>query len=129
MKSERKALDERPGAVPEIRADGDSVIFYLDVPAEHARLIIRCNPDGTIRPRSLVVGPWNFQMTMILRGGGVRRSAILLGGRSLVATPSQYDAVSVVLPAGDPQAGRRAFVDLKCTVCHRVEGEARFPRR
>jgi hypothetical protein len=47
MKFERKALDQRPGAVPEIRVDGDSVIFYLDVPAEHARLIIRCNPDGT----------------------------------------------------------------------------------
>ena len=34
------------GAVPEIRADGDSVIFCLEVPSEHARLIIRCNPDG-----------------------------------------------------------------------------------
>ncbi len=48
MKNERKTLDRRPGAVPEIRTDDDSVIFYLDVASEHARLIIRCNPDGTV---------------------------------------------------------------------------------
>jgi hypothetical protein len=48
MKSERKALDERPGAVPEIRADGDVVFFCLDVRTEHARMIIRCDPDGSV---------------------------------------------------------------------------------
>lgn len=48
MRSERKTLDQRPGALPEIRADGDIVIFCLNVPSEHARLIIRCNPDGTV---------------------------------------------------------------------------------
>jgi hypothetical protein len=48
MKSERKTLDQRPGNVPEIRADGDAVYFYLDVRTEHARLIIRCDPDGGV---------------------------------------------------------------------------------
>lgn len=30
------------------------------------------------------------------------------------------------LPAGDPAAGRRAFVDLKCYACHAIKGE-QFP--
>jgi Cytochrome c len=43
--------------------------------------------------------------------------------------PAQFDTetVSVVLPKGDLQAGRQAFLDLKCTVCHRVVGETTFP--
>jgi mono/diheme cytochrome c family protein len=43
--------------------------------------------------------------------------------------PSQYDtkAVTVVLPNGESQAGRQAFLDLKCSVCHRVAGETAFP--
>ena len=28
--------------------------------------------------------------------------------------------VAVTLPVGDVQAGRKAFVDLKCTACHAV---------
>ena len=49
--------------------------------------------------------------------------------RATQAVPSQYDTetVSVVLPKGDTQAGRQAFLDLKCTVCHRVVGETTFP--
>jgi hypothetical protein len=43
-----RALDQRPGAVPDIRAEGDSVLFCLDLPGEQARLIIRCDPDGAI---------------------------------------------------------------------------------
>jgi mono/diheme cytochrome c family protein len=40
------------------------------------------------------------------------------------ATTAPYQVVtSVVLPQGDRQAGRQAFVDLKCHVCHRVAGE------
>jgi mono/diheme cytochrome c family protein len=41
----------------------------------------------------------------------------------------QYDTkeVSVVLPAGNKEAGRQAFLDLKCVVCHRVAGETTFP--
>ena len=33
---------------------------------------------------------------------------------------------SVVLPSGDAHAGRQAFQDLKCHVCHRVSGEKDF---
>ena len=41
--------------------------------------------------------------------------------------PYPYDAVStVVLPRGDVQAGRKAFQDLKCHVCHLVSGESGF---
>lgn len=56
MKPERKTLDRRSGTVPEIRVDGDSVIFCLDVPTEHGRLLIRCNHDGTVWA-SLDFGP------------------------------------------------------------------------
>ena len=43
-----KRLDERPGAVPDIRAVGDSVIYLIDIPSEGAQLKIRCDPDGAI---------------------------------------------------------------------------------
>jgi mono/diheme cytochrome c family protein len=35
--------------------------------------------------------------------------------------------VNVVLPTGNIEAGRQAFLDLKCVVCHRVRGEPSFP--
>ena len=35
-------------------------------------------------------------------------------------------AVTVTLPVGDAQAGRKAF-DLKCTACHAVPSESKFP--
>jgi mono/diheme cytochrome c family protein len=42
-------------------------------------------------------------------------------------TTYPYDIVStVVLPKGDAQAGRKAFQELKCHVCHRVSGESGF---
>jgi hypothetical protein len=46
----RKALDRQPGPVPEIRADGNSVTFRLEVsgtPAE-TRLVLRCGADGEV---------------------------------------------------------------------------------
>ena len=49
MRPESRRFDERPGPVPEIRAEGDSVIFCLDVTSEQARLILRCDPDGSVR--------------------------------------------------------------------------------
>lgn len=33
---------------------------------------------------------------------------------------------TVVLPQGEPRAGRQAFLDLKCVVCHRVPAQG-FP--
>ena len=43
--------------------------------------------------------------------------------------PAQYEneTVTVVLPKGDTGAGRQAFLDLKCAVCHRVVGETTLP--
>jgi Cytochrome c len=35
--------------------------------------------------------------------------------------------VTITLPVGDVQAGRKAFVDLKCTACHAVPSESAFP--
>jgi mono/diheme cytochrome c family protein len=40
---------------------------------------------------------------------------------------ADYNSVTVVVPNGNVQAGRQAFVDLKCTACHRVPGESAFP--
>jgi hypothetical protein len=37
-------------------------------------------------------------------------------------------AVTAVLPAGDAAAGRKAFLDLRCTACHAVPSEAEFPK-
>jgi hypothetical protein len=49
--------------------------------------------------------------------------------RTTGAAHAEFDigGVTVVLPMGDSQAGRQAFLDLKCTVCHRVAGETAFP--
>ncbi len=46
----RKPVDKRPGPLPEIRADGNSVTFHLTIAGaqEGARLIIRCDPDGNV---------------------------------------------------------------------------------
>ena len=38
-----------------------------------------------------------------------------------------YETMALTLPKGEAQGGRAAFVDLKCTACHRVEGETAFP--
>ena len=38
-----------------------------------------------------------------------------------------YDTVTITLRKGEAPAGRQAFVDLKCYLCHRVEGERGFP--
>jgi hypothetical protein len=48
--SARKTMDQRPGSTPEIRADGDSVTFRLDIAGVNpgARLVLRCDPDGTV---------------------------------------------------------------------------------
>lgn len=45
--------------------------------------------------------------------------------RTAVSPP--YETVTLVLPQGEIQGGRTAFLDLKCTACHRVEGETEFP--
>lgn len=36
--------------------------------------------------------------------------------------------VTLFIPAGDPQAGRQAFIDLKCIACHEVDGDEALPK-
>ena len=40
---------------------------------------------------------------------------------------AQSQALTVTLPVGDVQAGRKAFMDLRCTACHAVPSESEFP--
>jgi mono/diheme cytochrome c family protein len=43
------------------------------------------------------------------------------------ARTATYDTLdTIVLPRGDSHAGRQAFLDLKCHLCHRVAGETSF---
>lgn len=46
----RTALEHRPGIMPDIGAEGDSVIFHLAISSVHsaARLVIRCDADGAV---------------------------------------------------------------------------------
>jgi hypothetical protein len=46
----RKTHDRRPGPLPEIHADGDSVTFSLPIPevADGVRLILRCDAAGEV---------------------------------------------------------------------------------
>jgi hypothetical protein len=46
----RKILDQRAGELPEIRADGDSVTFHLEVMGvdQNVRLMIRCDAQGEV---------------------------------------------------------------------------------
>ncbi|HEY7442792.1 MAG TPA: c-type cytochrome [Vicinamibacterales bacterium] len=48
-------------------------------------------------------------------------------GQPVTSRETGSQAVTVRLPVGDVQAGRRAFVDLKCTACHAVPSESEFP--
>ena len=43
------------------------------------------------------------------------------------ASPAEYVVVELTLPRGNPDAGRLAFMDLRCTACHRVAGETDWP--
>lgn len=52
------------------------------------------------------------------------------GNRSQPPSPAStadYVVVELALPRGDPDAGRQAFIDLRCTACHRVAGETDWP--
>src|SRR5919108_918647 len=47
---------------------------------------------------------------------------------SAQGTKNPYDVVdTIVLPKGDAAAGRPAFEDLKCFVCHRVSSDSTLP--
>jgi len=46
----RRSLDGRPGSLPEIRPDGKSVKFLIDVRTvrDTPRLVLRCDDDGNV---------------------------------------------------------------------------------
>jgi hypothetical protein len=45
----RKTLDQRPGPLPDIHMDGDSVTFTFDLAEPlHTSLVVRCDPDGEV---------------------------------------------------------------------------------
>ncbi len=48
--AERTTLDDRPGPMPAIHAEGDSVTFRIDVrwADRGAYLILRCDGDGDV---------------------------------------------------------------------------------
>ena len=46
-------LDRRPGSMPEISMDGDSIVFECTVMSDRsippgARLLVRCDPNGNV---------------------------------------------------------------------------------
>jgi len=46
----RRAEATHSGPLPEIRLNGESVVFYLaiELAAETPRLVLRCDPDGNV---------------------------------------------------------------------------------
>lgn len=40
---------------------------------------------------------------------------------------AEYETVTLTLPKGNEEAGRQAFVDLRCTACHQATGETSLP--
>lgn len=45
----RKAFDHRPGPLPDIQMDADSVTYAFDLAdLAHARLLIRCDAHGEV---------------------------------------------------------------------------------
>lgn len=66
----------------------------------------------------------------------MRIPALLLAVALVGATPvfpaedadaPEYDILALYVPAGDADAGRKAFVELSCTSCHQVFDEAELP--
>lgn len=45
-----RSLSAQSGALPEIRLQGESVVFYLDIAIGRStsRLLLRCDPDGNV---------------------------------------------------------------------------------
>lgn len=63
----------------------------------------------------------------------LRRYALVVlavaGGLALCSChdASPHSSAGFRLPAGDPDAGRMAFVKLECHTCHRVDGAPELP--
>jgi len=56
--------------------------------------------------------------------GDLIRTAILVvcAGVLMACDPSPQSALGFRLPAGDPNAGQVAFLELQCTACHQIAG-------
>ncbi len=56
--------------------------------------------------------------------------AILLLAASLAhaAPDADHQKIDLVIPLGDAQAGREAYVALSCTSCHAVQGDAELSK-
>jgi hypothetical protein len=57
QREKQEEVTRSAGALPEIRLEGDSVVFYLDILPEidsaapasgPSRLVLRCTPDGNV---------------------------------------------------------------------------------
>ncbi len=53
---------------------------------------------------------------------------ILLACPVLVARAAEHETLKLVVPRGDAQAGREAFVALSCTSCHAVQGDTELAK-
>lgn len=66
------------------------------------------------------------------RGPIIAAALVLLASLPIVGAGGgdgepEYEQMSISMPRGDVRAGRKAFVDLHCTVCHRVYGDETLP--
>jgi Cytochrome c len=43
------------------------------------------------------------------------------------ARDADSEAITLTVPAGNVEAGRQAFLELRCTACHAVPSEPEFP--
>ena len=57
----------------------------------------------------------------------VSLGSLACGSEGVAPPIEQSDAGQLSVPTRDREAGRQAFLDLKCVVCHRVAGEPDFP--
>jgi mono/diheme cytochrome c family protein len=60
--------------------------------------------------------------TLVIAAWGL--AASLAAAQGVIDPP---EIVTVTLPAGDVEGGRKAFLDLKCYVCHQKAGDTGFP--
>ncbi len=52
-------------------------------------------------------------------------AVLILGAPLAYAAPdAEFDKIDLVVPIGDAEAGREAFIALSCTSCHAVQGES-----
>ena len=53
---------------------------------------------------------------------------LLVASLAHAAPDADHQKIDLVIPAGDAQAGREAFVALSCTSCHAVAGDSELAR-